>query len=94
MADSVQPGEALQDTPIQQNASEKSGDLLETTMETSAEEDLPPKAKGKTLGFQMSVLALVIMAFIVSLDGTILAVAIPVCDPSGLWTIVHGLAIS
>ncbi|CAH0030054.1 unnamed protein product [Clonostachys rhizophaga] len=81
MADSVQPEEALQDTPTQKNASEKSGDLLETTMETSAEEDLPPK--GKTLGFQMSVLALVIMAFIVSLDGTILAVAIP--------TIVHTL---
>jgi hypothetical protein len=91
MADPVQPQEALQDTPIQQNASEKSGGLLETTMETSTEEDLPPK--GKTLGFQMSVLALVIMAFIVSLDGTILAVAIPVRDPSRLWTIVHSIAI-
>ncbi|KAM4060798.1 major facilitator superfamily protein [Hirsutella rhossiliensis] len=32
----------------------------------------------KTLGFKMSVLSLVIMCFIVSLDGTILAVAIPV----------------
>ena len=45
---------------------------------------LPPPNPPKSLSFHMSFLALNIMVFIVSLDATILAVAIPVMSPPPL----------
>lgn len=67
LVDEAVPLEMAEKSPSRQNA---------------VETETPEETKKKSLGFKMSVLALVIMGLVCSLDGTILAVATPVCQLS------------